>query len=109
MVTGKQAFGAPDVAETLAFVLTRSPDWSVVPASLSPAVRTLLQRCLERDRRRRVADISTPRFILAETSSLVGGEPLTPAVRSRLSWWRLWLVATATMLGAGIAAVLSWQ
>jgi serine/threonine protein kinase len=70
MLTAKRAFAGDDVTETLASVLARDPDWTALPANVAPAVRTLLRRCLEKDRRKRVADISTARFAIDEASSL---------------------------------------
>jgi hypothetical protein len=39
-------------------------------AEISPAIRTLLQSCLTKDRRHRVADISTALFVLDKAASL---------------------------------------
>src|SRR5262245_16130327 len=64
MLTGRRAFEADDVSETLANVLKTDPDWSVLPPETPPAIRTLLQSCLTKDRQRRAADISTALFVL---------------------------------------------
>ena len=64
MLTGKRAFDGEDVTETLAAILMREPDWTALPPTVPPFVRTLLQGCLAKDRRRRVADISTALFVL---------------------------------------------
>ncbi len=52
-LTGKRTFEGETVTETLAAVLTRDPDLASVPAK----VRMLLQRCLERDPKKRLRDI----------------------------------------------------
>src|SRR5262249_55540761 len=54
MVTGTRVFAGDDVSDTLAFILTREPDWTALPADTPPAIRRLLRRCLEKDRRRRL-------------------------------------------------------
>ena len=64
MLTGKRPFDGEDVSDTLANVLKIDPDWSALPSEIPPAIRTLLQSCLTKDRRRRVADISTALFVL---------------------------------------------
>ena len=51
MLTGRRAFEGRDNSDTLAAVLTKTPEWSALPAELSPAVRALLMRCLDRDPR----------------------------------------------------------
>src|ERR1700736_3735562 len=53
MLTGKRAFAGEDVSETLAFVITKEPDWAALPP-IRPPIRTLLRRCMEKDRRRRL-------------------------------------------------------
>src|SRR5262249_2134678 len=58
MLTGKRAFEGDDVSDTLAAVLRAEPDWSLLPADVPPGLRTVIQRCLEKDRAKRVADIS---------------------------------------------------
>jgi serine/threonine protein kinase len=61
MVTGRRAFSGEDVAETLAHILTKEPDWTALPASTPAPIRRLLRRCLEKDRRRRLADAADAR------------------------------------------------
>src|SRR5262245_39334098 len=70
MLTAQRAFAGDDVSETIASVLAREPDWTILPTTLAPAIRTLLRRCLEKDRRKRVADISTARFAIEEAGAL---------------------------------------
>ena len=53
MLTGKRLFEGGDVAETLAAVMKQEPNWDELPAS----VRRLLQRCLEKDPKKRLRDI----------------------------------------------------
>src|SRR3981081_2555885 len=55
MLTGRRAFEGDDVSDTLAAVLRGEPDWNALPANVPSAVRTLVQRCLVKDRRQRVA------------------------------------------------------
>ena len=70
MLTGRRAFDGEDVTDTLATVLKIDPDWSALPSETPPALRTLLQRCLTKDRRQRIADISTALFVLDKGASL---------------------------------------
>ena len=67
MLTGRRAFDGEDAA-------TRSPRSSratptghgCLPAETPRALRTLLQRCLTKDRRVRVSDASAVKFVLSE-------------------------------------------
>jgi serine/threonine protein kinase len=60
LITGQQLFKAEDVADTLAQVLTKSPDLGSVP----PHVRKLLRRCLEKDPKQRLRDIGDAQYLL---------------------------------------------
>jgi len=82
MLTGKRAFDGEDVGETLAAVIKSDPDWNALPAAMPPAVRTLIERCLEKDPRQRVSDSSTASFVLREPSLALrnGSGAFSPAV-----------------------------
>jgi serine/threonine-protein kinase len=106
MLTGKRAFAGAGISDTLAAVLRDDPDWSALPADLPLPVKTLLMRCLEKDRGVRVQDISTARFVLAE---LAGGQNQSAAVstdsrRLRRSVTRIVLAAVAG-LALGLASM----
>src|SRR5439155_19665096 len=62
MLTGKRAFEGDDVSDTLAAVLRGEPDWSALPPTLPASMRALLEGSLKKDRRERIADISTAQF-----------------------------------------------
>jgi eukaryotic-like serine/threonine-protein kinase len=57
MLTGRRAFEGDDVSDTLARVLMKEPDWTALPATVPPAVVTVMRRCLQKDRKQRVRDI----------------------------------------------------
>ena len=57
MLTGRRAFDAEDVSETLAAVLMNEPDWTALPATTPATVTMVLRRCLQKDRKRRARDI----------------------------------------------------
>ena len=106
MLTGKRPFDGEDVSDTLANVLKIDPDWSALPSEIPPAIRTLLQSCLTKDRRRRVADISTALFVLEKAASLAAPVSVAPLPR-RLLWRRLVTpvaaaLVTSSVVGAGL-------
>ena len=57
MLTGRAAFAGATSSDTIATVLQRAPDWTVLPPDVPASVRRLLQRCLEKDVKRRLRDI----------------------------------------------------
>src|SRR5262245_6209696 len=62
MLTGRQLFDGETVTHIMAAVLTKEPDWTVLPAATPSIVRRLLQRCLEKDPRRRLHDVADARL-----------------------------------------------
>ncbi len=66
MLTGTRAFDGEDVSDTLAAILRGEPDWSAIPPEVPENVRTILRRCLERNRKARIPDISVVRYLLTE-------------------------------------------
>ena len=62
MLTGRLAFAAPTVTDTLARVIEREPDWTALPTATPAAIRTLLRRCLEKDPRKRAPHIGIARL-----------------------------------------------
>jgi eukaryotic-like serine/threonine-protein kinase len=113
MLTGKRVFAGDDVADTLAYVLTREPAWSLLPPETPPPIRRLLRRCLERDRARRLADVADARLEIDERESdgaAAGAGTALPARRvSTLSHWLPWAVASGALLVSMIAfGALYW-
>src|SRR4030095_9804493 len=62
MLTGRAAFKGGSVSDTIAAVLGSEPDWDALPDGTPIAVRLLLQRCLEKDPKRRVRDLGDVHF-----------------------------------------------
>src|SRR5262249_44095048 len=61
MLTGKQAFGAETVSDTIASIIGREPDWQAL-AAVPAAIRGLLRRCLQKDVGRRLQHIVDARI-----------------------------------------------
>src|SRR4029079_2194830 len=62
---------ADSVADAVAAVLGRDPDWTALPPAAPPRMLRLLKRCLEKDRRRRLRDIGDAQ---AEIDAVLAGE-----------------------------------
>jgi serine/threonine protein kinase len=67
MLTGTQAFAAETVPDTLAAVLTKEPPLDQLPASTSPGIRLLVERCLQKDVRKRLQAIGDARIEIDES------------------------------------------
>ena len=110
MLTAKRPFDGEDVSDTLANVLKIDPDWSALPSGIPPALRTLLQSCLTRDRRHRVADISTVLFVLEKGASLAPPASMLSAapLPRRPRWQRVTALTGGALLVAAVATTLTW-
>jgi Tol biopolymer transport system component len=92
MLTGRSAFGGETSVEILGSVLNTDPDWTALPATTPTLVRSLLRRCLQRDRSRRLRDIADARFQIEEALNEPGATgraaTIAPARtgRERLLW-----------------------
>src|SRR5262249_51007942 len=103
MLGGKQGFDGEDVGDTLASVLRSEPDWTLLLVDTPPAVRILIERCLAKDPRQRVADISVVQFVLTETAKLSGPSHVSGAVPTqRTPLWKRAVPLTATALLIGM-------
>ncbi len=99
MLTGKRLFTGETVSDTLAAVLRQEIDWKTLPASTSPVVRELLERCLERDPKERLRDIGDLRVVLERRLGTPEGAHVSTRVRVLP-----WVIA----LCASIAALALW-
>ena len=105
MLTGRRAFAGEDLPDTLANVLKSAPEWNALPADVPSHVRLLIQRCLAKDRRERMSDMSVALFVMTEPS-LAAEHPGTLApshLRTRRSHWRRLVMPTAAAVVVGAA------
>ena len=115
MLTGRRAFEGEDISDTLANVLKIDPNWQALPAEVPAAIRALLRRCLDKDRRTRVADISTALFVLDEAAGLRGAvegpAEVGPYVRGEVSRWRRVVPAAGALIvgGAIVGGAVWWS
>ena len=111
MLTGTRAFEGEDVGDTLAAVLRGEPDWAALPATVPAAVRTLIRRCLEKDGRQRIADISVAQFVLDDladvASATAPGSSATIAPRPPL-WRRMAIPSGTWLIGVAMAGSAVW-
>ena len=105
-LTGKRAFAGESVSDILASILRSEPEWSALPAQTPAAVRKLLRRCLEKDRRQRLHDIADARIEIEDAASAPeapAGATTVPLPRRRARPL-LWALGGALL---GIVAVYS--
>jgi hypothetical protein len=79
-----------------------------LPADIPAPIRILIQRCLAKDARLRVADISTALYVIGDTADhAVAAPSVTPQPVNVPLWRRLALLAAAAIIaGAAVGATL---
>ena len=104
MLSGRRAFEGTDTTEVIAAVIRGEPDWSRLPPDTPATVRRLLHRCLQKDPKRRLADIRDARFALEDLAREpeVGAATVTPLQRRERAAW-----AAAVLICLAIASVSS--
>jgi serine/threonine-protein kinase len=107
MLTGRRPFDGEDITDVLGAVVRLEPDWTALPSNVPSPVRTLLQRCLMKERRTRIADIAAARFILDHHAGMIVGTAPAAVPRASLSR-RLTSMAAAAGTGALLAGAGIW-
>jgi Tol biopolymer transport system component len=102
MLTARPAFRGETTSDTIAAVLEREPDWTATPAQTPVSMRRLLQRCLEKDPKRRLRDIGDARLEIEEALG-AGPDRVRAAARPRRLTWRV-TAAVGVLVVAGVAA-----
>jgi serine/threonine-protein kinase len=104
LLTGKQAFDGEGTTDILAAVVRAQPDWDKLPPSTPMQIRTLLKRCLQKEKALRLQAAGDARIEIQEAQAApVQAEPRNVGA-SRLASWRLPVLLTATALVAAAAA-----
>jgi serine/threonine protein kinase/Tol biopolymer transport system component len=107
MLSGRRAFAGADVSDVLASVLAREPDWTWLPANLSPVLVAFLKRCLQKDPRQRIRDIGDVTLALdGAFDRAVSSRPPPPASLS--GWRRILPVAATGLIAVLITSLAAW-
>ena len=101
-----------DITDMLAAVLRDEADWRALPAGTPASIGRLLRRCLEKDRRRRLADAADARLELdeaaAESTALIPA-PTASNLAPQPVWKRATPIVAAVLMGALAAGSVARQ
>jgi len=108
MLSGQRMFDGETISHTLADVLRKPIELDDLPASTPPRMRRLLERCLERDPRRRLRDIGEARIAIEDVladprAGFADATTAAPASTRRRPW--PWLVAGVALVVAAAALI----
>jgi Tol biopolymer transport system component len=106
MLTARPVFAGETMSDVLAAVLTTEPDWTTLPAEAPAPIRTLLRRCLEKDRTRRLESAADARL---DIDDALAGPPTGGRVVTRTRpTWQQWLIAATVLMVAVVAGASVW-
>ena len=110
MLTGRRAFAANDVSETLAAVLTAALDLDRLPTETPSRLRRVLVTCLRKDPTERVRDIGDVRLAMEGAFETTVTTPSNGADAATLQLWQRPLPAAGVALAiATIASLVVWS
>jgi serine/threonine-protein kinase len=109
MLAGTMAFRGDNVTEILAAVVRGDPDWPAVPAGTPPSVLRLLRRCLTKDPKARLSDISVARLEIRDATDAdrpgeSAGQPARTPRKTRAGW----MLAAAAVAGVAVGGAAAW-
>src|SRR5213592_4509245 len=104
-LTGRQAFAAETVSDTIAAILGLDPDWQALSLATPTKIVDLLRRCLQKDTKLRLHDIADARIEIEEALDPSRAIPVIGAVlaeprsarRRQAITWSLAALAAASI------------
>ncbi len=107
MLGGRKAFDGETVTDVLGAIVHKEPEIDKLPASVPPRIRRLLDRCLQKDPKRRLQSIGDARVALEEwLENPDAAEAATTARTTAV--WRRWLPWAAAVTAAVAGWLLAW-
>ena len=107
ILAGRLAFPGDTVSDTIAKILEREPDWSLLPASTPPTIQHVVRRCLAKDPRQRLRDIGDARIEIESARDVLTNagahRPAAAIGVIQATTWLTW-IAVAVL----IAGVATW-
>ena len=103
MLVGQPAFRGETVADILAAVIRATPAWERLPADAPTGLRRLLQRCLEKDRARRLQTAADARIRIEDVE--VEGEPTGIRAPAGAEAWEKWRWVVGSALSIAVVAL----
>jgi serine/threonine protein kinase len=95
MLSGQRAFEGKTATDTFAHILEREPDWTVLPPGTTAPIRTMLERCLRKDPRKRLRDIADARIEIDDWPNGGRESESRSAPWAAARTWLPWIIAAA--------------
>ncbi len=109
LVTGKRAFQAETITETLGAIIHKEPDWDALPENTPWRIQELLRRCLTKDAHDRLDGIANVRVeIKLAVDEPITASPIGVTSAGQPVQQRWGLTVGLVALGAVIASLAVW-
>ena len=102
MLTGRRTFGGETTSDVIAAIIERPPDMSQLPGAVPLHVRRVIERCLEKDPKRRARDI-------ADVQAEIDVVPPPAAAAKRPRAMRVAALAAVTAIAIAFGALAVWR
>jgi serine/threonine-protein kinase len=109
MLSGRKAFQGETPGDVLASVIAREPDGSLLPPNLIPRLQEMLQRCLQKNPKRRWQAVGDLRAELETVSAAPRIEKQQANVEKVPLWKRIVPLAVAAVVFGVISGVLVYE
>jgi serine/threonine protein kinase len=96
MLTGHPPFTGHTVAETLAAIREREPDWKALPSSTPARIRHLLRDCLQKD-------------VALRLQNIAGARDTLDRVQRGGNRWRVAAIAAAVLATLAVGVAVWWR
>jgi len=110
LLAGRRTFDGENLTDVVAAVVRGEPEWSRLPPDTPTSIRRLLRRCLEKDRKRRLADIADARLELDDAATDQPVSAVTDArLLSRRQQWAMVAIVAASLLSGAAMLTRPWR
>jgi eukaryotic-like serine/threonine-protein kinase len=98
MLIGRQPFQGETVGDVLASVIAREPDFGLLPPNLNPRLQELLQRCLQKNPKRRWQAVGDLRAELKTISAAPREQQVSQGLTRKQPLWKRAIPLAATAI-----------
>jgi Tol biopolymer transport system component/predicted Ser/Thr protein kinase len=106
MLGGRRAFDGETVTDVLGAIVHKEPEIAQLPSSVPPRIRRLLERCLQKDPRRRLQSVGDARIALEEWLEKPEAADAEARPAAAGPSWRSWPLWAAALVAAVAGTLL---
>jgi serine/threonine protein kinase/Tol biopolymer transport system component len=109
MLTGRQPFSGDTAPDVLASVIVRDADLNALPRNLNPRLKELIERCLEKNPKKRWQAVGDVRAEVEKIAAAPHSTSVAAAIPHQSLWRRAVPIVMAAILFAVVGAGAMWH